>query len=109
MPDIASADLLDLLAQERAAILEGRYDALAAIGVAKQGALDAALAAWPNGPVMARGLAAFRHNQNLLAAALSGLRGAAQGANRLAGFMAYCKDGHRAMIGPVPPGFDRQA
>jgi len=109
MSDAALVRLLDLLAEERAAILAGRYGSLAAIGAAKPGALEGALSASRPGPGLARGLALLQHNQSLLAAALSGLRGAAQMSGRADSFMAYGKDGSRAAIDPAHPGFERRA
>jgi len=108
MVDDLLTQLETVLDTERAALLGARYDRLGPIGQDKA----RLMAQLPHNPATRQRtegvIARMRHNQALVSAALSGLRGV--GPHFLTtGFQSYDEDGRRAAMWAHPPGFERRA
>lgn len=115
MRDALVVRLHAVLDVERTALLGADYGMLERIGREKETLVlqlprTPATLTTPAAPTAQadRILARMRHNQALIAAALSGLRGTGTLAAG-AGFLAYGEDGSRASIGGKRPGFERRA
>ncbi len=106
--------ILDLLDDERAAILAGAFDRLGRIAADKE-TLFTRLAqdGPPAGPGIARIAARVERDQRLLAAAIAGLRDAGARLRVLRavrdGFSSYDARGVRATVAQTPPSFGRKA
>jgi len=128
MHDPLLDELEQVLETERTALLTAQYGALEQIGQDKARlvalmaqaaptlaaqtlaapALAAPALAAPTRARADRVLARMRHNQALVGAALSGLRGVWP-VTAAAGFQSYGEDGRRAALTLQRPGFERRA
>jgi len=108
MDDDLLTQLETVLDTERAALLGARYDTLGQIGQDKARLIARMPQTTATRQRAESVLARMRHNQALVSAALSGLRGV--GPHFLAtGFQSYGEDGRRAAMSAHPPGFERRA
>lgn len=113
MDDVAADLILDLLDDERAAILAGAFDRLDRMAARKE-ALFTRLAEEAVPPSrLARIARSVGRNQRLLAASLAGLREAGARLKVLRSvrdsFSSYDARGTLAVLPQVPPAFERKA
>ena len=112
MRDPGLKEVERLLAAEREAIMSGAYDRLADLAPRKTDLIEGLAGRALPETALRRVARAVKRNQDLLAAALTGLREAAGrllGDDKPATFQAYGSDGQRATLRSTPPSFERKA
>jgi flagellar biosynthesis/type III secretory pathway chaperone len=105
--------LLDLLTEEREAILKGAFDKLPGLAGRKEALFGDLAAAAVSGPTLRRIGAQVGRNQRLLAAALRGFR---EVSDRLGivrevrdSFSTYDSAGQKSHVSPTRPAFERKS
>ena len=109
-PDLTAVE--QLLSAEREAIMTGAYDRLADLAPRKTDLIEGLAQRNLPEAALRRVARAVKRNQDLLAAALTGLREAAGRlltGGKSASFQAYGSDGQRASLHGTPPSFERKA
>ena len=110
-PDTDPLELL--LSDERAAILDGRYDALPGLQTRKEQLLHDLAARGPSPLAIGRIDRALRRNQSLLSAAIDGTRDGLDRHRAILsardGFRAYGREGEATTVGGPRPTIERKA